>query len=108
MIMLRTLWLLDRIRLLGIAGHIEQVQQWWPQGTAGPKAVRSQEAAWSIADIAAVIRCVDGVEAANDIPFGATDPELAHTMAVAQTQQLLDSIAGAESRRGAPSKGSAV
>jgi hypothetical protein len=102
MIMLRTLWLLDRIRLLGIAGHIEQVQQWWPQGTAGPKAVRSQESAWSIADIAAVIRCVDGVEAANDIPFGATDPELAHTMAVAHTQQLLDHIAGAEPRRGAP------
>ena len=108
MVMLRTLWLLERIRLLGVAGHIEQVQQWWPEGTAGPKAVRSQEATWSIADISAIIRCVDGVEAAHDIPFGATDPELAHTMAVAKTQQLLDSIAGAEPRRGAPAKGSAV
>jgi hypothetical protein len=108
MVMLRTLWLLERIRLLGVAGHIEQVQQWWPEGSAGPKAVRSQEATWSIADIAAIIRCVDGVEAAHDIPFGATDPELAHTMAVAKTQQLLDSIAGAEPRRGAPTKGSAV
>jgi hypothetical protein len=108
MVMLRTLWLLERIRLLGVAGHIEQVQQWWPEGTAGPKAVRSQEATWSIADISAIIRCVDGIEAANDIPFGATDPELAHTMAVAKTQQLLDSIAGAEPRRGAPAKGSAV
>ena len=102
MIMLRTLWLLERIRLLGQAGHIEQVQQYWPQNTAGPKAVRSQEAVWSIADIAAVIKCVDAVEAATDTPFGATDPELAHTMAVAQTQQLLDHIAGAEPRRGAP------
>jgi hypothetical protein len=108
MVMLRTLWLLERIRLLGVAGHIEQVQQYWPQGTAGPKAVRSQEAAWSIADISAVIRCVDSVEAATDTPFGATDPELAHTMAVAQTQQLLDGLAGAEPRRGAPQKGSAV
>jgi hypothetical protein len=102
MVMLRTLWLLERIRLLGVAGHIEQVQQYWPQWTAGPKAVRSQEAAWSIADITAVIRCVDAVEAATDTPFGATDPELAHTMAVAQTQQLLDGLAGAEPRRGAP------
>jgi len=108
MVMLRTLWLLERIRLLGVAGHIEQVQQYWPQGTAGPKAVRSQEAAWSIADITAVIRCVDAVEAATDTPFGATDPELAHTMQVAQTQQLLDGLAGAEPRRGAPQKGSAV
>ncbi len=108
MVMLRTLWLLERIRLLGVAGHIEQVQQYWPQGTAGPKAVRSQEAAWSIADISAVIRCVDSVEAATDTPFGATDPELAHTMAVAQTQQLLDGLAGAEPRRGAPQKGSPV
>jgi hypothetical protein len=33
---------------------------------------------------------------------------LAHTMQVAHTQQLLDSIAGAEPRRGAPQKGSAV
>ena len=102
MVMLRTLWLLERIRLLGVAGHIEQVQQYWPQGTAGPKAVRSQEAAWSIADITAVIRCVDAVEAATDTPFGATDPELAHTMQVAHTQQLLDGLAGAEPRRGAP------
>jgi hypothetical protein len=108
MVMLRTLWLLERIRLLGVAGHIEQVQQYWPQGTAGPKAVRSQEAAWSIADITAVIRCVDAVEAATDTPFGATDPELAHTMQVAHTQQLLDGLAGAEPRRGAPQKGSAV
>jgi hypothetical protein len=108
MVMLRTLWLLERIRLLGVAGHIEQVQQYWPQGTAGPKAVRSQEAAWSIADISAVIRCVDAVEAATDTPFGATDPELAHTMQVAHTQQLLDGLAGAEPRRGAPQKGSAV
>jgi hypothetical protein len=108
MVMLRTLWLLERIRLLGVAGHIEQVQQYWPQGTAGPKAVRSQEAAWSIADITAVIRCVDAVEAATDTPFGATDPELAHTMQVAKTQQLLDGLAGAEPRRGAPQKGSAV
>jgi hypothetical protein len=108
MVMLRTLWLLERIRLLGVAGHIEQVQQWWPEGTAGPKAVRSQEATWSIADIAAVIETLNSVEALWDIPFGATDPELAHTMQVAHTQQLLDSIAGAEPRRGAPAKGSAV
>jgi len=105
MLMLRTLWLLERVRIIGSLGFIEKLQSEWPDGTAGPKAVRAQEATWSIGDIKAVVNCVDAVEAACDIPFGATDPELLHRFKVEETQRMMQALTNAEPRRQTTTQG---
>lgn len=105
MLMLRTLWLLERVRIIGELGFIQKLQSEWPAGTAGPKAVRAQEATWSIGDIKAVVGCVDAVEAAYDIPFGATDPELLHRFKVEETQRMMQALTNAEPRRKTTTQG---
>ena len=99
MILQRTLWALERIRLLGEAGHIELVQGGWPAGVPGPKSVRQQETAWTAANLAAITAVLDRVEAVTEMPFGATDPALLRAEQIAETQTLLKHLTGAEPRR---------
>ena len=99
MLTLRRIWLLERIRIIGEQGFIANLQAEWPDGCAGPKAVRMGEAIWNIAETAAVIKCVDDVEMAHDMPFGATDPELAHRFEVEATERMMQAITNAEPRR---------
>ena len=95
MLELRRIWLLERIRIIGEQGFISTLQAEWPDGCAGPKAVRSREAKWNIAETAAVVKCVDAVEMAHDMPFGATDPELAHRLKLEETERFVKAASGA-------------
>ena len=99
MLTLRRIWLLERIRIIGEQGFIANLQAEWPDGCAGPKAVRMGEAIWNIAETAAVIKCVDTVEGAADLPFGATDPELLQRFKVEETERMMQAITNAEPRR---------
>jgi hypothetical protein len=95
MLHIRRLWLLERIRIIGEQGFISTLQAEWPDGCAGPKAVRSRQAKWNIAETAAVVKCVDAVEMAHDLPFGATDPELAQRLKLEETERFVRAATGA-------------
>lgn len=95
MLHIRRLWLLERIRIIGEQGFISTLQAEWPEGCAGPKAVRSRQAIWNIAETAAVVKCVDAVEMAHDMPFGATDPELAQRLKLEETERFVKAASGA-------------
>jgi hypothetical protein len=95
MLNLRKLWLLERIRIIGERGFITTLQAEWPDACAGPKAVRNGDAIWNIAETAAVVKCVDIVEMAHDLPFGATDPELLQRMKLEETERLVKAATGA-------------
>jgi hypothetical protein len=95
MLNLRKLWLLERIRIIGERGFITTLQAEWPDACAGPKAVRNGDTTWNIAETAAVVKCVDTVEMAHDLPFGATDPELLQRMKLEETERLVKAATGA-------------
>ena len=95
MLHIRRLWLLERIRIIGEQGFISTLQAEWPDGCAGPKAVRSRQAKWNIAETAAVVKCVDAVEMAHDMPFGATDPELVQRLKLEETERFVKAATGA-------------
>ena len=95
MLNLRKLWLLERIRIIGERGFITTLQAEWPDACAGPKAVRNGDAIWNIAETAAVVKCVDIVEMAHDLPFGATDPELLQRMKLEEAERLVKAATGA-------------
>jgi hypothetical protein len=95
MLNLRKLWLLERIRIIGERGFITTLQAEWPDACAGPKAVRNGDTTWNIAETAAVVKCVDIVEMAHDLPFGATDPELLQRMKLEETERLVKAATGA-------------
>ena len=95
MLNLRKLWLLERIRIIGEQGFITTLQAEWPDNCAGPKAVRSRQAKWNIAETAAVVKCVDTVEMAHDLPFGATDPELVQRLKLEETERFVKAATGA-------------
>ena len=95
MLHIRRLWLLERIRIIGEQGFISTLQAEWPDGCAGPKAVRSRQAKWNIAETAAVVKCVDAVEMAHDMPFGATDPELVQRLKLEETERFVKAASGA-------------
>jgi hypothetical protein len=95
MLHIRRLWLLERIRIIGEQGFITTLQAEWPEGCAGPKAVRSRQAKWNIAETAAVVKCVDTVEMAHDMPFGATDPELRQRLKLEETERFVKAATGA-------------
>jgi hypothetical protein len=95
MLHIRRLWLLERIRIIGEQGFITTLQAEWPEGCAGPKAVRSRQATWNIAETAAVVKCVDTVEMAHDMPFGATDPELVQRLKLEETERFVKAATGA-------------
>jgi len=95
MLNLRKLWLLERIRIIGERGFIATLQAEWPDACAGPKAVRNGDTTWNIAETAAVVKCVDIVEMAHDLPFGATDPELLQRMKLEETERLVKAATGA-------------
>jgi len=95
MLHIRRLWLLERIRIIGEQGFITTLQAEWPEGCAGPKAVRSRQAKWNIAETAAVVKCVDTVEMAHDMPFGATDPELVQRLKLEETERFVKAATGA-------------
>jgi hypothetical protein len=95
MLELRRIWLLERIRIIGEQGFITTLQAEWPDACAGPKAVRNGDAIWNIAETAAVVKCVDIVEMAHDLPFGATDPELLQRMKLEETERLVKAATGA-------------
>ena len=95
MLNLRKLWLLERIRIIGEQGFIATLQAEWPDGCAGPKAVRNGDTIWNIAETAAVVKCVDSVEMAHDMPFGATDPELLHRLKLEETERFVKAVSGA-------------
>jgi hypothetical protein len=95
MLNLRKLWLLERIRIIGEQGFITTLQAEWPDNCAGPKAVRNGDAIWNIAETAAVVKCVDTVEMAHDLPFGATDPELVQRLKLEETERFVKAATGA-------------
>ena len=95
MLNLRKLWLLERIRIIGEQGFITTLQAEWPDNCAGPKAVRSRQVKWNIAETAAVVKCVDTVEMAHDLPFGATDPELVQRLKLEETERFVKAATGA-------------
>ena len=95
MLNLRKLWLLERIRIIGERGFITTLQAEWPDACAGPKAVRNGDTTWNIAETAAVVKCVDIVEMAHDLPFGATDPELLQRMKLEETERFVKAATGA-------------
>ena len=95
MLNLRKLWLLERIRIIGEQGFITTLQAEWPDACAGPKAVRNGDAIWNIAETAAVVKCVDIVEMAHDLPFGATDPELLQRIKLEEAERLVKAATGA-------------
>jgi hypothetical protein len=95
MLNLRKLWLLERIRIIGEQGFITTLQAEWPDACAGPKAVRNGDAIWNIAETAAVVKCVDTVEMAHDMPFGATDPELVQRLKLEETERFVKAATGA-------------
>jgi hypothetical protein len=95
MLHLRRLWLLERIRIIGEQGFITTLQAEWPDNCAGPKAVRNGDAIWNIAETAAVVKCVDTVEMAHDLPFGATDPELVQRLKLEETERFVKAATGA-------------
>jgi hypothetical protein len=95
MLNLRKLWLLKRIRIIGEQGFITTLQAEWPDNCAGPKAVRNGDAIWNIAETAAVVKCVDTVEMAHDLPFGATDPELVQRLKLEETERFVKAATGA-------------
>jgi hypothetical protein len=95
MLNLRKLWLLERIRIIGEQGFITTLQAEWPDACAGPKAVRNGDTTWNIAETAAVVKCVDTVEMAHDLPFGATDPELLQRMKLEETERFVKAATGA-------------
>jgi hypothetical protein len=95
MLHLRRLWLLERIRIIGEQGFISTLQAEWPDNCAGPKAVRNGDNTWNIAETAAVVKCVDTVEMAHDLPFGATDPELVQRLKLEETERFVKAATGA-------------
>jgi len=95
MLNLRKLWLLERIRIIGEQGFITTLQAEWPDACAGPKAVRNGDTTWNIAETAAVVKCVDTVEMAHDMPFGATDPELVQRLKLEETERFVKAATGA-------------
>jgi hypothetical protein len=95
MLELRRIWLLERIRIIGEQGFIATLQAEWPDGCAGPKAVRNGDTTWNIAETAAVVKCVDTVEMAHDMPFGATDPELVQRLKLEETERFVKAATGA-------------
>jgi hypothetical protein len=95
MLHIRRLWLLERIRIIGEQGFITTLQAEWPDGCAGPKAVRNGDTTWNIAETAAVVKCVDTVEMAHDMPFGATDPELVQRLKLEETERFVKAATGA-------------
>jgi hypothetical protein len=95
MLNLRKLWLLERIRIIGEQGFISTLQAEWPDNCAGPKAVRNGDTTWNIAETAAVVKCVDAVEMVHDMPFGATDPELAQRLKLEETERFVKAASGA-------------
>jgi hypothetical protein len=95
MLNLRKLWLLERIRIIGEQGFIATLQAEWPDACAGPKAVRNGDTTWNIAETAAVVKCVDTVEMAHDMPFGATDPELVQRLKLEETERFVKAATGA-------------
>jgi hypothetical protein len=95
MLHIRRLWLLERIRIIGEQGFITTLQAEWPDNCPGPKAVRSRQAKWNIAETAAVVKCVDTVEMAHDMPFGATDPELVQRLKLEETERFVKAATGA-------------
>ena len=95
MLELRRIWLLERIRIIGERGFITTLQAEWPDACAGPKAVRNGDTTWNIAETATVVKCVDTVEMAHDLPFGATDPELVQRLKLEETERFVKAATGA-------------
>ena len=95
MLTLRRIWLLERIRIIGEQGFITTLQAEWPDNCPGPKAVRNGDTTWNIAETAAVVKCVDTVEMAHDMPFGATDPELVQRLKLEETERFVKAATGA-------------